>query len=227
MIGFRSLPIKKRFETVFGNQRKSFVCWSGTPQYFLSTKSSCKRIFTDEPLENYIYVAQMIKRKYPKEVAEALNEVYGEKEFHLTYVGEQDIAYPETRNYIDNNKISSKFTFAGKIPRDEIISLYDHSHCFILISKDEVFGLVWLEAMARGCITIASKNEGMEGIIHDGVNGFLCKAGDKHELASVIRRINSMSKEEKMNISIAARKTAEELSDYNVAKKYIDAVMSV
>ena len=89
-----------------------------------------------------------------------------------------------------------------------------------------MFGLVYLEAMARGCITVASKNEGMEGIIQDGVNGFLCKAGDVNELVSVIQRINVLPAAEKQRISDKARYTAEELSDYNVAKHYIETVMN-
>ena len=95
-----------------------------------------------------------------------------------------------------------------------------------MISKYEVFGLVYLEAMARGCITIASRDEGMEGIIEDGVNGFLCEAGDTKELSDIIRRINKLTQSEKEKMSKEARKTAEKLSDYNVAKRYIDAVMS-
>ena len=42
-----------------------------------------------------------------------------------------------------------------------------------MISQGEAFGLVYLEAMARGCITIASRGEGFDGIIKDGINGFL------------------------------------------------------
>ena len=88
-----------------------------------------------------------------------------------------------------------------------------------------VFGLVYLEAMSRGCITIAARNEGMEGIIENGVNGFLCGAGDAEELASIIRHINSLSAVEKQSISDKAKKKATELSDYNVAKRYIETVL--
>ena len=94
-----------------------------------------------------------------------------------------------------------------------------------MISKGEVFGLVYLEAMSRGCITIASHNEGMEGIIEDGVNGFLCEAGNAEGLSCVIRRINSLSASEKQSISDRARAKAAELSDFNVAKYYIEKVM--
>lgn len=225
MIGFRSVPIKKRFEAAFGDHRKSFVCWSGTSPIYLNTPASCERFFEDGPIKNFIYVGQTIKRKFPKETIEALHTVYGDKGYHLSYVGSRDIAFPETQKFIEENGLQSCVTFVGQIPRDEIIKQYDLNQCFILISKSEVFGLVYLEAMARGCITIASRDEGMEGIIEDGVNGFLCEAGNATELASIIRRINDMSKAEKERISVAARKTAEDLSDYNVAKNYIEAVM--
>lgn len=62
-----------------------------------------------------------------------------------------------------------------------------------MISKAETFGLVYLEAMSMGCLTVASRHEGMEGIIEDGVNGFLCNAGDEFELAQVINKINNLS----------------------------------
>lgn len=226
MIGFRSVPIKNRFEAVFGCNRKSFVCWSGTSPKYLSTKASNERRFADGPLTEFIYVGQTIRRKYPKETIEAIHQVYGQKGFHLTYVGSKDISFPETQKYINDNGLGDLVTFTGQIPRDEIIGYYDRSQCFILISKNEVFGLVYLEAMARGCITIASRDEGMEGIITDGVNGFLCESGNVRELASIITKINNLSGNEKSMISENARKTARELSDYNVARNYIEAVMN-
>ena len=226
MIGFRSVPIKKRFEEAFGSHRKSFVCWSGTSPAYLNTPQTGERHFSDGPLADFIYVGQTIKRKFPKETIEAIYNVYGDSGFHVTYVGSQDIAFPETQKYIEDHGLTDFVSFTGQIPRNEIIKKYDQNQCFILISKNEVFGLVYLEAMARGCITIASKDEGMEGIIHDGENGFLCEAGNADELALIIKRINALTGKEKQRISENARKTAEELSDYNVAKNYIEAVMN-
>ena len=98
------------------------------------------------------------------------------------------------------------------------------SDVFIMISKDEVFGLVYLEAMARGCITIASKNEGMEGIIIDGYNGFLCEAGNHDELCKIIRIINDLPKEKINEISQNAINTARKYTDEAVAAQYINNV---
>ena len=224
MIGFRSVPIKNRFESEFGSCRKSVVCWSGTPRVYLDTPPLCKKVFKDGNITHFIFVGQTIKRKYPKETIMAIHKAYGDNDFHMTYVGSKDFAYPETQAYIYDNQLSDKVTFTGQIPRTDIIRYYDENECFILMSKDEVFGLVYLEAMSRGCITIASKNEGMEGIIKNGYNGFLCTSGDVEELAGIICHINALSAMEKQRISDNARQTAEELSDYNVAKNYIEKV---
>ena len=83
MIGFRSVPIKKRFEEQFGTQKKSFVCWSGTPPAYLKTSAISEDRFNDGPIKDFIYVGQTIKRKYPKETIEALHTVYGNSGFHL------------------------------------------------------------------------------------------------------------------------------------------------
>lgn len=225
VIGFRSVPIKESFEKIYGNEHKSVLCWSGTPDIYIKTPLTTNHKFTDGAMTKYLYVGQTIKRKYPKETLEGVHRACGNSEFHLTYVGTQDLGYAETKNYVDENNLNDRVTFTGKLPREEIIKIYDQSDCFILISREEVFGLVYLEAMSRGCITIAARNEGMEGIIEHGVNGFLCKAGDAEELASIIQRVNRMSEAEKKSISEKARAKATELSDYNVAKYYIDTIM--
>ncbi|MBI5538884.1 MAG: glycosyltransferase [Bacteroidia bacterium] len=93
-----------------------------------------------------------------------------------------------------------------------------------MISKREAFGLVYLESMARGCITIGSRSEGIDGIIKHEKNGFLCEAGNEKELVQIIRQINKLTPAERKKISDNAIATAKELTDYMVALKYINAV---
>ena len=101
----------------------------------------------------------------------------------------------------------------------------DRSDVFIMISKAETFGLVYLEAMARGCITIASRNEGMDGIIVDGENGFLCDAGDSNELGSIIAKLKRMDSNTLQKISKNAIITAAKMTDNKMAEKYIKSVV--
>ena len=224
LMGFRSLPIKRDFEKNFGMNHRGFHCCSGTPAEYLSISSFVQRTFTDGALRKFMYVGQFIKRKYPAAVAEALLQVYQDKKFQLTYVGKKELIYNEVQAYTDEHKLQEQVTYTGQIPREDIMRHYDDADCFIMISSGEVFGLVYLEAMARGCITIAARNEGMDGIIEHGVNGFLCEAGNAEELADVIRQINTLSAEEKKLISDNAKAKAAEMSDYNVAKKYLEEV---
>ena len=114
----------------------------------------------------------------------------------------------------------------GKVERDKILELYDQSDCMIMISKNEAYGLVYLEAMARGCITIASQDEGMDGVIIDGYNGFLCPAGNAEKLSDLIERINSLSDEDKEKISFNAIETARNLTDHLAAEKYLNDVIA-
>lgn len=95
-----------------------------------------------------------------------------------------------------------------------------------MISKNESLGLVYLEAMAKGCITIGSRNEGIDGVIVDGLNGFLCEAGNHNELSGIINKINSLPRLEKSKISLNAIQTATNLTDYKVAENYIETVIS-
>ena len=114
---------------------------------------------------------------------------------------------------------------AGRVQRDLVTQYLDEADCFIMISRREAYGLVYLEAMARGCIAIASRNEGFDGIIRDGENGFLCEAGNAEELASIIRRINAMTAAERQAISENGMKTARRMTDYKMAEEYIGRVL--
>ena len=225
-IGFRSLPIKRNFELNFGEGHRWFHCCSGTPAEYLVAPQTKQRVFNDGSIHKFIYVGQFIKRKYPVVVAEALMRAYPDNDFHLTYVGKKELLYDEVHEYTIENGLQNQVSFTGQVQREDIINYYDSADCFIMVSKSEVFGLVYLEAMARGCITIAARHEGLDGIIETGKNGFLCEAGNADELTSIIKRINSLSADEKRQISENARHTAEELSDFNVAKRYLEAVMN-
>ena len=88
------------------------------------------------------------------------------------------------------------------------------------------FGLVYLEAMAKGCIVIGTKGQGIDGVIIDKVNGFLCEAKNIDELTEIFKRISSMPKEELKNISKNAIQTARQLTDEKAAKKYLDSVIN-
>lgn len=226
IVGFRHKTMGERFEETFGKLKKIFVCYSGTKPSYLDTPLTCEKVFTDGPIRKFLYVGQFTYNKCVGELIKALHQAYPQGDFHLTCVGSGGTAQEEIKHYIQQEHLQDNITFVGQIDRDVIIKFYDRNECFIMISRKEAFGLVYLEAMARGCICVGTKGQGIDGVIIDGDNGFLCKGGDIDELVSVIKKINSMTSLQKQIISKKARQTAEELSDYNVAKNYIETVFN-
>ena len=122
--------------------------------------------------------------------------------------------------------IDNKIILKGHLKRDDVIRELDSAEVFIMISKRETFGLVYLEAMARGCIVVASKDEGMEGIIKHGYNGYLCNAGNPDALAKIIKEIKELPLDELNKISHAALLTAREMTDKKMAENYINVISS-
>jgi glycosyltransferase involved in cell wall biosynthesis len=219
--GYRSETIKKDFEKAEWKPSYSFRCYSGIPSSLLNEYP--RRDWTR--LENFIFVGQLIERKHPNLPVVVLNRLYGDYRFHLDIVGDGALR-KDLEQLVTSLSCSSKVKLIGRVPREEVLKYLDSAQVFVMISHREVYGLAYLEAMARGCITIASRNEGMEGIIEDGVNGFLCNAGDSEDLSRVISRIRSLSVFELQKISENGRKTAMLLTDHNTAKDYIETVLT-
>lgn len=216
--GFRSVSLMERYQREIANVPNPFVCFSGIPNSFVLDDGAGRET------NSFLFVGELIERKYPEVLLPALLKSFPEKNFSLVYVGDG----PESdklRSEVLSNDLEGCVTFVGKIARDEIIKYYDSSLCMIMISRGEAFGLVYLEAMARGCLTIASRGEGMDGVIHDGENGFICKAGDVDELSSIITHISSLSKEERKEISTNAVLTASKMTDKAMAKEYADYLL--
>lgn len=220
MWGFRNSPDERRFKKEISNIKSPYICYSGIPAKYITLRNTHN---FDGPLTKFLYVGEMIERKYPSLIIDALSSAYPNKNFSLTYIGDGRELSSINRK-IDKNGIQQNVTILGKMVRDEIVKQYDEADCLIMISRGECYGLVYLEAMARGCIAIASRDEGFDGIIKNGENGFLCEAGNAKELASIIAKINSMSTSERQRISEKAIETAKWLTDENAAKMYINDV---
>lgn len=219
LVGYRSLPIKRSFETCPDYIKPSFMCYSGIPtKYNLNT---VERTF--DSVKRVAYVGALVERKHPILIIQALVAV-SNNDFILRYAGEGQ-QLDKIKALSKSLNVADKVFLLGRLNRDDVIKLLDDSDMFIMISENETYGLVYLEAMARGCITIASRNEGFDGIIQDGVNGFLCEAGNVNELSRIIYKIKSMSSEERRQISINAMKTAKILTDKEVASNYICHVL--
>jgi len=220
--GFRSKSLRAGFEGMFWQLPISFVNYSGISSNFVS---SANTPLPRKKLNKFLYVGQLIERKYPSMIVSALKQAFLNKDYDLMFVGSGSEEY-NIRAAAKKNSSTDIVKLCGQISREDVLDYYDAADCFIMVSRDEAFGLVYLEAMSRGCITIAARNEGIDGVIIHGVNGFLCEAGNQDELVYLLRHINSLSENELMKISSNAIETARSMTIENTSKNYIEFVMA-
>lgn len=123
--------------------------------------------------------------------------------------------------------INNRVFFIGKKNRVEVLTYMENSDVFIMVSEPETFGLSYIEAMAKGCIVIGAFNNGIDGVVKDGVNGFLCTPRSVEELADKIRMISSMDISELSDIILQTNQTIMEYTEENAAQTYIERVRTV
>lgn len=182
-IGARSVieseEIKKRLKL----EKTPFVCYSGVPNDAVqNVKITCNKQDFSEGIR-HIYVGSLIKRKHLDVVIKSFLSTAGEKD-SLTVVGggpEED----SLKLLVNKLKANNRIIFTGRIPRDEVLKKMGEAQVFTLISHGETFGMVYIEAMLQGCLTIASKGGGFDGLIQDGINGFICEPGNQKCLENV------------------------------------------
>lgn len=111
-------------------------------------------------------------------------------------------------------------TFLGRLPNQETLAEMAKAEIFVMPSYPEGFGIVYLEAMASGCVTIGTKGEGIDGFIRDGENGFLVPLDDVDAIVEMVDRcFQSPALEE--SIVAAGRRDAKRQTWAHNAERYI------
>lgn len=93
------------------------------------------------------------------------------------------------RGRIAELHLEQRVTLTGGLPHGQVLARMAESDLFVLPSWGEGYGIVYIEAMAAGCIAVGAKGEGIEDTIRDGENGFLVPAGDTDAVCRVMRDV--------------------------------------
>lgn len=160
-IACRSEALKKKFLKLYPQyEDKTFVCYSGIDV------EPIKRIWQPKGRVKVLTCANLIKRKNVDLVIKECEKL----DVDLTIIG-------EGKELANLKKLSLKPRFLGYLEHSLVLEEMKTADIFALPSINETFGMVYLEAMAMGCITICRKNDGISGIIKDGENGYFWEEG--------------------------------------------------
>ena len=91
--------------------------------------------------------------------------------------------------------LGARVTFRGSLSNEALEAAWAWCDCLCLpsIERSEAFGVVLLEAMARGkaCLVADVKGSGMAWLVEHGVTGLTFKPGDAQALADTLRKASA------------------------------------
>ena len=143
---------------------------------------------------------------------------------HFVIVGKDRVAYgknlPDGKTYkevmLQQFPLDlSRVHFTDLLPYDEYLQVLQASSVHIYLTRPFVLSWSMLEALATGCLIVASDTAPVTEVIEDGVNGLLVNFFDPQQISD--RVIEALDNPEKMaTIRTKARKTI--LESYDLAK---------
>lgn len=85
--------------------------------------------------------------------------------------------------------LAGRILFAGFVSEATLAELYRRAAAFVMPSRGEGFGLVYLEAMRAGLPCVAARGTAAEEVVVDGATGLLVDPGSPAELAAALGRL--------------------------------------
>lgn len=205
-IACRSYVIQKKLLKLFPEfKEKTFVTPSGisAPQPMLRENHDKIKVLT---------CANFKKRKNIDKVIKACKGNY-----ELTVIGGGKL-----RKNLE--KLDPEVNFTGWLEPDKVLEEMRKNDVFILPSVGETFGMVYLEAMSQGCITVCTKDDGIDGIIIDGENGFLT---EPENVKQTLDKINSLTIDERKALREKAFNTIHTLTPQQCADNYLQQIFKI
>lgn len=141
----------------------------------------------------FVSVGNLIPRKGFDLLIRAFTKAFkNDAHVFLNIVGDG----PEKNNLqeiVNQCDMKSQITFCGAMGRDKIKYVYQNCDAFVLASKSETFGVVYIEAMASGMPVIATSCGGPEDFVNEQ-NGYLVPVDDETALVDALIKMRENAK---------------------------------
>lgn len=133
----------------------------------------------------FLNIAFMHKKKRQLDMIEAfarVQKIYPNVRLHIGGGGAEET---RLRAYVEHEGLAESVTFLGMLSRKQVMQAMDNADIFVLPSEYETFGVVLIEAMAKGLPVIATRSGGPESIVIDEV-GLLVDPCSVDQLANAM-----------------------------------------
>lgn len=221
-ISARSPILKNKIEELIPTTKeKTFVAYSGVDDELAENtdefNAKCLDFIYNKEL-SITAIASLIKRKNIDIIIKGLSELK-HRNFFLRIIGDGE-EKENLQKLVKNLDLEKNIKFQGDIPREDVFKYLKKSSIFALLSENETFGLSYLEAMATLNIVIASKNDGIDGILKDNENAFLISQNPT-EFKECIEKIMNLQQNEIEELYSNMKNTIKQYKQSTAASEYI------
>lgn len=106
----------------------------------------------------------------------------------LTIVGDGDDR-PDLESFAAVHALENTVRFLGRIADDELAAVYAQADVFAMPSKQEGFGLVFVEAMARGLPCVCGNQDASREVVRENVTGLAVDADSPEAIGYAIAKL--------------------------------------
>jgi len=170
--------------------QQNYIIPHGIDGRFLAQEKTYKKVEEQASpgLLKIVSLCRLLKWKNIDQVLLALEQLDGDFIYDIYGEGPDLL---RLKSILSTLRIREKVHFKGHLPYGQVPETLVGYDLFVLPSYREMFGRVYIEAMACGLPVIAAKNCGIDGYIQNGVEGFLINHRDIDEIAAAIKKFMS------------------------------------
>jgi glycosyltransferase involved in cell wall biosynthesis len=140
------------------------------------------------PCPTILCVAHLYPRKDVVTLLRALKDLPRDVSLRVVGTGPE---LPRLKRAAASLSLAERVAFLGHIPFSALAAEYRRADLFCLPSRQEGFGIVFLEAMAAGLPIVAARAAAVPEVVADGECGLLAAPQNPEELASMLVRLLS------------------------------------
>jgi glycosyltransferase involved in cell wall biosynthesis len=166
----------KQVNGISGLTRKTCVIYSGIDR----TVFKLKPVNSNDPSKVQLLSVGRVEasKGFPRKYEIFRSLIEDGLNVNWTVVGAGSYLDELTQN-VRRDGLGDHVRVVGAVARSELPAFYSEADIFWLLSDQESFGLVYLEANACGCPVIARRGSGADEAVQDGITGFLVSDGEE------------------------------------------------
>jgi glycosyltransferase involved in cell wall biosynthesis len=204
-------------ESVVGDKRVVTAPNSVSDAVFNASFSGQAKELSKEkahPVKTFLYVGRLSEEKGVDVLIQAF--LMGVEGARLVLVGSGPLD-SKLKSFAEGDE---RILFRGYLQKEALPELYHHSHCLVVPSRSEPWGLVINEAMQCGCPVISSHHVGAALDLVNEETGWIFSAGDSSDLWRVLKRSAKQTEEERLNMKEAVLHKIAEYTPKEQASKF-------